>query len=140
MEYITGIQALNIPCALETTGDWHWKAISWTPLAVFSSTDSVFGDYGIEGPKPVGLLGGQEWFVANHIRACLDLIASGQFGKVQGMRHDFIGVDSYDEEIFSQVLKLKESKIWPEIEKFMENEYMMKWRRYAKSKLERTTC
>lgn len=131
MKYITGIQALNIPCSLDTTGDWHRDGISWDPIAFADSESSVFGDYGIEGPKPVTVLNGRCYFVANHIRACLDMIASGQFEKAQCMRKDYIGNDIYDEEIFSQVLKLKNKENWPEIDRFMSEEYMMKWRRFA---------
>lgn len=29
MRYITGIHALNLPCKLETSGDWHISAIQW---------------------------------------------------------------------------------------------------------------
>ena len=29
MKYVTGIHALNIPCNLETSGDWHMSAIQW---------------------------------------------------------------------------------------------------------------
>jgi len=48
MEYITGIHALNIPCKLDTSGDWHASALKWEKISTAESKDSLFGDYGIE--------------------------------------------------------------------------------------------
>lgn len=138
MKYITGIQALNIPCSLGTTGDWHREGISWARPEISESTESVFGEYGIEGPKRIEKFSG-EWFVANHIRACLDLIASGRFASAAGMRKDFIDDERYDGEIFKQVLKLKGSSAWPEVNSFMLREYMLKWKRFLNGRLESET-
>ena len=32
MEYITGIHALNLNCAIETCGDWHQSALRWEKI------------------------------------------------------------------------------------------------------------
>ena len=29
MKYISGINALNLPCSLDTCGDWHTSALQW---------------------------------------------------------------------------------------------------------------
>ena len=48
MRYITGNYALNIPCSLNTDGDWHRSALDWEHLPLFESDNSFFNDYGIE--------------------------------------------------------------------------------------------
>ena len=53
MKYISGIHALNLRCSLETCGDWHASGIQWKNLTVRESSDSVFGDYGIEDNSSV---------------------------------------------------------------------------------------
>ena len=111
MKYITGIHALNIPCSsVNTTGDWHRCGISWKNLDILESSDSVFGTYGIEGPKAVYMLQGASYYVANHIRACLDLIARGKFSVAQTMRNDYIGNEIYDTEIFDKIFMLRDGK------------------------------
>ena len=51
MEYISGIHALNLPCELETCGDWHTSALQWKRPLMRESNGSLFGDYGIEKTK-----------------------------------------------------------------------------------------
>lgn len=129
MKYISGQHALNLPCALNTCGDWHTSALQWTNPFMLESDNSIFGDYGIETgrsiPEHV-----QSYSVANHIRALLDLLQMGHFSVAQGMRNDFICSDEYDEEIFGKVLLLKESPSWQQIDRFMNKEYSRSWREY----------
>ncbi len=133
MHYITGIHALNLPCSLPTCGDWHRFGIQWSKPTIRESSDSIFGDYGIEDCTVVpGRPGSHK--VANHIRALLDMVAEGQFGYAQGMRKDFICNDSLDNEIFSKVLLLQNSPRWREINRFMGREYAMRWLRFLDSK------
>jgi len=47
MQYITGIHALNIPCSLDTTGDWHSSWIQWKHPRIRDTEDSIFGEYGL---------------------------------------------------------------------------------------------
>ena len=35
MLYISYMHALNIPCKLETSGDWHWGAYKWKNFKSF---------------------------------------------------------------------------------------------------------
>lgn len=41
MKYITGVHALNIPCHLNTTGDWHMSGIQWDHPTMRDSQLSV---------------------------------------------------------------------------------------------------
>ncbi len=126
MKYITGIHALNLPCQLNTTGDWHTSAIQWNFPTVSDSNDSVWGDWGIE---PDHFVPNQtsKCFVANHIRACLDMLAKGDFSNLQGMRDDYICCDEYTPLIFDKVKSLRYSPLWKKIDSFMEREYKMQW-------------
>ena len=129
MKYLTGIQALNIPCSLNTAGDWHQSALQWNTLQIADSQDSLWGDYGIEGPKTVPEH--QEMiYVANHIRALLDMLYLQDFSNCKGMRRDYIDNDSYNIELFEQVYKMRKLPYWNLIDKFMEKEYMLRWLNY----------
>jgi hypothetical protein len=131
MQYITGLQALNLKTSLDTPGDWHRSGLKWSTLTIAESTDSPFGDYGIEVidsvPEHVG-----QFKVANHIRALLDIIHSGRFGLAQGMRDCFIDNAKYTEEIFGKVILLRGLTNWADIFDFMSQEYKMEWVSYVK--------
>lgn len=131
MNYVTGIHALNLPCNLETTGDWHSSWIQWKHPTVQDTHKSVFGEWGIEKnrsiPEHVNLVP-----VANHLRACLDMLEMGDFSNLQGMNKDYISNDAYTDTIFQKVGLLRESNLWPSIDRFLEKEYLMKWVRYRK--------
>lgn len=126
MKYITGIHALNTPCSLDTCGDWHASALRWKKIKFLESEYSIFGDYGIEANKSIPKHD-EKFFVANHIRACLDMLLLGDFANLQGMNNDFIVVSKYNNEIFEKVLLLKNQKHWNEIDKFLCKEYKRKW-------------
>ena len=126
MKYITGIHALNLNCSLETCGDWHQSAIQWERPFMLDIRDSIFGSYGIEGDVKIPGCDGL-YFVANHIRALLDLLELGKFSIAQGMRGDFICNPLYTQEIFWQVAKLKSSPLWTQIDEFMKREYRGQW-------------
>lgn len=132
MQYISGMHALNIPSNINTTGDWHRECYDWRPehldAQLRNSDDPVFKDYRIIKNKDLNFIDGDPIYnVADHIRACLDLIEEGSYGLARGMRNDYICTDEYDEEIFKEVLKLKDSDRWNEIDDFMSNEYKLKW-------------
>ena len=105
MNYITGIHALNLPCSLETTGDWHTSALKWDDMIIKDSEKSIFKDYGIEIKKNIPEHNGF-YNVANHIRAILDLLELEKFDYISNFKEDYICNDNYTEEIFKQVLKL----------------------------------
>ena len=135
MKYLSDMHALNIECELETCGDWHQSCMDWDNInnCLRESDDSVFGDYGIEQDKVLKFLNDKPIYnVANHIRACLDLIADGNFGLAQGMREDFICTRKYDNEIFEKIMLLKSSESWEKIDAFMGKEYMMRWLNYKR--------
>ena len=136
MEYISGMHALNLECNLETCGDWHTSALNWQNITIRDSEKSIFGVYGIESDKYIPEHT-EKYYVANHIRALLDLISEEKFGSAQGMRNDFIVTEKYDLEIFELIDKLikhsttdKASKI----KEFMCKEYRLDWVNYMEGK------
>lgn len=133
MKYITGQFALNLPCSLETCGDWHTSAMNWDNLRFSESDDSIFGDYGIETcdcvPEHEGV-----FYVADTLRALLDLLIEGRFSVAQGAKDDFICNDSYTKEFFEKVYQLKSLSQWNKIDKFMEKEYELEWLDYRRAR------
>lgn len=136
MKYITGIQALNVRCQLNTTGDWHSCAIRWESLTLAESRDSFFGDYGIEPDKTIPEHT-ERYAVANHIRAVLDLLYRQDFSNAQGMRNDYIGTEEYTDEIFDKVWLMRPLSWWNRIHDFMQKEYRMEWICYAEARGEK---
>lgn len=131
MKYVTGIFALNLPCSLDTCGDWHSCSINWDNVDIRESNNSILKDYGIKTNQSIKFLNkSKKYNVANHIRALLDMLIVGNYGYAQGMKEDYICNDKYTKEIFNQVLKLKTLDNWAEINRFMIKEYKMKWLNY----------
>ena len=133
MLYVTGQHALNIPCSLETCGDWHASALQWYNLTLADSEKMFFLDYGIEKHTTIPNHRGKI-FVANHIRALLDLLEYGNFAIAQGMNKDYICNSFYTFEIFEKVFEMRVLKNWKDIDAFMEKEYLMQWVKYRKRK------
>jgi hypothetical protein len=129
MWYISGIQALNLPCNLLTFGDWHQSGIQWHNLRMYNTDGSIFSDFGIEQNSSVPDNPGT-YYAANHIRALLDLLAQGNFSTAQGMRKDYICNDIYTEVIFHKVALLRNFQHWTDIDSFMGSEYFAKWLRF----------
>lgn len=135
MKYLTGIHALNLPCKLNTCGDWHCSGLRWENLSFRESEQSIWGDYGIEMCRSIPFLSETDSYnVANHIRALLDLLFECNFSIAQGMKEDFICTDEYDEEIFSKVFMLKDFSMWLPVTNFMQEEYGEKWENYLMGK------
>lgn len=130
MKYITGIQALNIENSKNTCGDWHWSGMDWSNLTLAESSNNILGDWGIEGPKEVPD-NDELYYVADDMRAVLDLMQEGKTGYLIGFRNDFICTDEYNNEFFSQVLLLKSNKHWDAINKLMEREFKGLWIDYC---------
>lgn len=131
LKYVTGIHALNLPCHLETTGDWHSSWIQWKYPTIQDTQKSVFGDWGIENNRSIPEHSSPVP-VANHLRACLDMLEMGDFSNLQGMNKDYISNDKYTDTVFQKVGLLRKSSLWPSIDRFLEKEYLMKWIRYKK--------
>lgn len=132
MQYLSLTQALNIRDPNDLTdGDWHWGALDWTHLTLLESDGSLWGDYGISRNQVVPHAPGKPHMnVANHVRALLDMLSLGQFPQASGMRDDFIDNEDLNPEIFYQVSKMRSMKTWPQIDAFMQQEYLGEWRRY----------
>jgi hypothetical protein len=133
MKYITGTYALNLPCELETLGDWHYSAINWNDVPLSDSDNSVYAESDIYLQQ---LQTGEVRFVANHMRAVLDLIEQGYFSAAQGMRDNFIGNERYTPEILNKVFMLQDKKNWPQIDAFMGREYLCDWLNYKRRRAE----
>ena len=133
MQYVTGLYALNLPCTLNTWGDWHTSALRWDRVRIADTEKMFFGEYGIERNKQIPEHT-ERYNVTNHIRALLDLMQMGLFSVAQGMRDDFIGTREYDDEIFEKVYSMRDLENWTAIDRFMGQEYMMRWIRYKKLK------
>lgn len=129
MLYISGRAALNIPCQLETDGDWHRLSIDWDNVRLRRSSDSIFGEYGIEKQREVSWLK-EPVNVANHLRALLDLLDDGQLSTARGMRSDYINNDQYTKELMDHVWMLRDRPHWDAIDQLMGREYAMIWVRY----------
>lgn len=136
MLYISGRAALNIPCQLETDGDWHRLSIDWDNVRLRRSSDSIFGEYGIEKQRKVSWLK-EPVNVANHLRALLDLLDDGQLSTARGMRNDYINNDQYTKELMDHVWMLRDRPHWDAIDQLMGREYAMIWVRY---KEEQSSC
>lgn len=126
MRYISGIHALNIPCQLNTTGDWHASALQWKQPHWKDTQNTFFGDWGIEKghsvPEHLG-----KYAVANHLRACLDMLEDSDFSNLHGMYHDYLGNDIYLPMFFQKVWTMRCLSTWQQIDNFMEKEFLMKW-------------
>lgn len=126
MKYISGIHALNLPCSLETCGDWHASGIQWKNLTIRDTDDSVFGSYGLEEYNKVPEHPGT-YMIANTLRALLDLIVECNFGLAQGAREDFICNEEYTQEFMEKVYMLRDCDNWEAINMFMISEYKLDW-------------
>ncbi len=131
MKYISFIHALNIPCNLNTFGDWHLSSIQWKNPNIIDSKNSIFGEYGIEKNKTIPEHS-NKYNVANHIRAILDLLYIGNFTVAQGMNKDFIVTNEYNKEIFEKVLLMHNLPHWKKIDEFMTKEYLKEWIEFKK--------
>ena len=125
MKYITGLHALHLPCSLETCGDTHHLP-DWKHPTVMSTATAFFGDWGLEWHEIPGHRG-KRIPVANHIRACLDMLEMRDYINLQGMNAVYLDAPCYNEFIFNQVLRMQTLPYWKEIDAFMESEYFMDW-------------
>lgn len=130
MKYLSGIYALNVPSPDGTPGDWHNSGIDWSHPLYLDADDSIFGEFGI---RPASIPGLGVTPVASHIRACLDMLASGNYGTPQGMRDDFIANESLTPIIFNLVLMMRCLPNWHEIELFMLREYGRTWAAFLRN-------
>lgn len=128
MWYVSGIFALNLPCSLDTSGDWHTSALDWNRVELRESNESIFGDWGVEilKPTPIQQLKNVR-YVANTLRALTDLLEEGKFGYAQGAKEDFITNPVYFDEFFEHVAMLRGTSGWSSIDRFMCREFGRRW-------------
>jgi hypothetical protein len=127
MKYLSGTYALNLDCRLQTTGDWHFSSMDWRAAPLWDTSDSVYGDFGIEVRDVPGR---GSLPVADHIRALLDLLERGYYSSAQGMREDFICNEDYTPLVFDKVWELRRLPNWPHIDRLMGREYGCGWLDY----------
>ncbi len=141
MLYLTGLNALTIPCSLGTTGECHTSSVDWNYPDIRESEDSPLGEEGIETDVFVPSLG-KNYPVANHLRSTADLLESGKYTYLQGMRENWLDGDlTLSRPLFDMVYRLKEVKTegeWERISKAMERDWMLHWLRYLEEKGIRT--
>lgn len=130
--YITGIYALNLPCSLETTGDWHSSSLNWKNAHFKNANESTFSLWGIEKHYVNQL--GKDCLVANHLRAILDLMEEGKTKMLKGFRKDWICVDDYNNVFMEQVWKLRNKNNWEDIDDLMVREFTLLWRKFKEDK------
>ena len=133
MRYVSGLPALNLGDRSVTPGDWHHSSMDWERPFMLDTSASPYGYWGI-GDEPVPGHGPMP--VANHIRACLDMIVLGCFGDVQGMREYFLANPATDGVVMRQVWKLRGSRNWPSIDAFMGREYSTRWLDYKQRQMQ----
>lgn len=134
MRFISGHQALNLPCSLETCGDWHTSALQWDKLNYKESEGSIFSDYGLEICTVVPNHKGEEIYIADTLRALLDLLIDDKLSVVQGAREDFICNEKYTDEFLNKVVQLRHLSNWDKIDTLMKREYGWDWLRVRDAK------
>ena len=88
MQYLTGRLAFAIPCKLDSCGIWNISIKEFQNpdnLKMAESDESIFKDWGIEQNK---LVPGREFCsynVANHLRAYVDMLMSGDLDQLVGI-------------------------------------------------------
>lgn len=133
MQYITGLHALQCPCALNTPGDTHHASLDWTYPALADTETAFFGDYGVETDKEVARLSGTR-NVANHLRGVLDLLYEGKFKDLARLKREIIANDQLTAELFNKVLELHTQNVWNQVSWFIGCEYGLQWLEFLKSK------
>lgn len=136
MRYITDIHALNLPCSLGTTGDWHRFAIQWEHPCTLDSDELPWGTWGIEIDSDVSVPqdSATHHNIANHVRAIADMIARRRFTLAQGACEDYLDGHDYDAEISQHIAMLEGIDGWDEINAFMVAEFGSAWAAAAAGK------
>lgn len=132
MQYITGLPALNLPCSLDTVGDWHHSSYDWKNIQIRESDGSVLGKWGIE--KHFVKERDEYCYTADTLRACLDLLYDECFSALTGMKEDLIDNNRYTPILFEQIKIIIERLIddndrekAERIDAFVSKEYESDW-------------
>lgn len=137
MQYISKLFALNLPCSLDTPGDWHSTSLNWKKASILDAEDSIYGKYGIETPKINPYNSAlSKYPVANHIRAILDILESGEVGKAYDAEV-YLSNPEYHEELFQKVMCLYGVNHWEKIDRLMRDEFQAEWVRYKMNALDK---
>lgn len=137
MMYLTGPLAFGIECERESCGRWNIPKTDWLNedlMVLKDSDESPFKSYGIEENKIVPYHEFCAYSVANHVRAYCDMLYECRFDELKDVFGEYIRSMNCRKDIFMLVYgKLKYLAEFPEINKFMENEFGNAWVSYIDS-------
>lgn len=129
MKYVTGVNALNFNCVRNAYGNCDAALSKLEGAEVKETEGSIYGEYGVlafDGvPGYAGTL-----YVANMLRALLDLLVDGDFTSAEGARDTYIRNDAQSREFMEHVAELNGLVPWGPIDAFMRKEFMMDWIRF----------
>ena len=150
INYITGVYALNIPDKEATTGDWH-DDVFWHPVAVRKpedislggkgefDTNHIFDDMGVQQARKrlvrIGLHvpdSIKKVYVANHIRAALDLAFyelnhDGRPTSVRGASSDWLDTEKQKRKLLMHAERLGDFLVGTQVEE------LEKWIAYERT-------
>lgn len=75
----------------------------------------------------------ETYFVANTLRAILDMLIDGRTSFLKGFRDDFICTDKYNGVFFEKVYMIRDLPNWKDILQLMKREFMLEWDSFIKS-------
>ena len=137
MQYLTGRLAFAIPCKLQSCGLWNVSKKEFQDPEKFKlseSDDSLFKDWGIEQNK---LVPGREFCsynVANHVRAYLDMLMTGDLDALVGMYDEAIADPKSRMDIFMIVnSRIRKTEMWPIVNAFLSQEFDSLWDSFVKA-------
>ncbi|MDR2828736.1 MAG: hypothetical protein LBV51_04880, partial [Acholeplasmatales bacterium] len=126
MRYISGIQALNMHYTNQTTpGDWHGLSVDFSNPQWYYTEQSPFLDFDIELRKFPGIK--EKVYVANHTRACLDLIYECKYSVIAGMKNTLIDDKLLNELLLQKLLLLIKDNNFQVIFNLILKEYRLDW-------------
>ena len=141
MKYITGMISFGIPCREDSCGTWLYPReyfLDKEKMKQHESSESVFGDLGIEQDKIIPYHDNEELFnVANHTRAYLDMLAAEQFDALRDVFYNYINSMICREVIFRETYtRLSKQDNYMKIHDFMSEEFGNAWISYCTDALQ----
>lgn len=130
MLYVSGLHALSV---LDVINVARYPSIDWDTLDIRNSSDSVFGNYGIDSHK-VEIENKGKFHIANKVRVLLDYIESRvDLSNLIDAKKDLGLTEDNILELFDKVFLLRFKYNWFSIEDYMKKEFMWEWNKYMSS-------
>lgn len=131
MRYMTGPIVLGVPCKDDSVGKWNLTKGDFTNednIVFRESSESIYGDYGIETFKMIPYHGDELYHVATHTRYYLDALAERKFDELDGVFAEAINSGNCRNEIFKMVYRfLRDKPFFKEVHRFLHNEFGNAW-------------